>query len=465
AAELASRGPLPIATAIDYVLQACEAMAEAHRQGTVHRDLKPSNLFLTREGDRDFVKVLDFGVSKIAVEDVDLSVTTTRSALGTALYMSPEQVRSAKNVDPRTDVWSMGVVLYELLTARAPFNGESVTAVAAAIVADHPEPLSGLRGDLPAGFEEVLMRSLEKDRTKRYADCAAFAAALLPFQGYEESSVSPVVSGARANDGNADWMDEETPLEDVGQGRATTLYSPNVGQALGGSLGPAVRSDSPVESAMPAPQRSVPVERKPSYVANIRSRLDSTPESPSPIIQGRIEMPGLATAPRSMPPRPSIGARKPRPVVLGAGAIVIAAAISAIVFPKLAHHGFGSESPASDAAAAASGAVLVGVLPNAAQPLKTAADIAASAAQPAPSASAAMENASPPVTPKAPEARLPSPTPARRSAVQNATPRQSPPVPAYKPTTPTPTLPPTPAPRPAKPAAPKSNVDLPDNPG
>jgi serine/threonine-protein kinase len=181
AAELMMRGPLPIADAVDYVMQACDAMAEAHRAGTVHRDIKPSNLFLATNFGQPTIKVLDFGISKVASEGLVPSVTTTRSTLGTALYMSPEQVRSAKHVDARTDVWSLGVVLYELLTASAPFGGETTTAVAAAIVADDPQHLRSLRPEVAPELESVVMRALEKNPALRFQNAGELATALGPF--------------------------------------------------------------------------------------------------------------------------------------------------------------------------------------------------------------------------------------------------------------------------------------------
>jgi len=203
AEELGARGSFPIGEAVEYVLQACDAMAEAHRVGIVHRDLKPSNMFLARDGRRSIIKVLDFGISKVLDDEV-LGVTTTRSGLGTANYMSPEQVRSAKHVDARGDVWSLGVVLYEMLTGSQPFPGDTATAVAAAIVADRPVPLRSLRTDVPAALERALMTALEKDRDRRFADAAALGAALAPFAPSHSSNAHNGSPGAPPHDSIAD---------------------------------------------------------------------------------------------------------------------------------------------------------------------------------------------------------------------------------------------------------------------
>ncbi len=176
-----AQGPLPVADAVDYVLQASEALAEAHAAGLVHRDIKPPNLFLARRTDGSpLVKLLDFGIAK-SQNPVNGSLTATGASMGSPSYMSPEQVRSSKDVDARSDIWAMGATLYELLTGRPPFEAETFSALCAAIMVDAPAPLRKLRPDAPAALEKVILRCLEKDPNKRFADVAAFAQALAPF--------------------------------------------------------------------------------------------------------------------------------------------------------------------------------------------------------------------------------------------------------------------------------------------
>jgi eukaryotic-like serine/threonine-protein kinase len=177
-AELLRRGPLPIAEAVDLVLQACAAMLEAHGRGIVHRDLKPSNLFLADEDGARVVKVLDFGISKL--DEGGSAVTATHATMGTPLYMSPEQLRSTKQVDLRADIWSLGVILYELLVGRPPFEG-APAAVGAAIVADPVPSVRVARPEVPEELAAVVAKALEKDREQRFGDMRALARALMPW--------------------------------------------------------------------------------------------------------------------------------------------------------------------------------------------------------------------------------------------------------------------------------------------
>ena len=174
-------GPLAVADAVDYLLHACEALASAHAMGIVHRDLKPANLFLTSYPDgTPCVKVLDFGISKFVEGDgkIGSGVTTTATIMGTPCFMSPEQLRSTRDVDARSDIWALGTILYALLTGAPPYYAETTADVAAKIIRDPPPSVRALRGDVPVALELVIARCLEKDREHRYPDVGALAEAL-----------------------------------------------------------------------------------------------------------------------------------------------------------------------------------------------------------------------------------------------------------------------------------------------
>jgi eukaryotic-like serine/threonine-protein kinase len=237
-ALLQKRGPFPAAEACEYILQACEAIAEAHGHGIVHRDLKPANLFLTRgSGGEAVIKVLDFGVSKVLElgsdetspggrrGHLDSVVTKATDLLGSPSYMSPEQVVSARDADARSDVWSLGIILYRLISGKAPFTGNSLGDLIQNIVHGPMPNLRDLRPDLPEGLEHVLFRCLDRDKTRR-PDVVELARMLAPYAGPNAApsleriailgpalvSVPPPVShksrptfGGSGNSGNAAW--------------------------------------------------------------------------------------------------------------------------------------------------------------------------------------------------------------------------------------------------------------------
>jgi serine/threonine protein kinase/tetratricopeptide (TPR) repeat protein len=191
-AQLVAKGPLALTDVADYVRQACSALSEAHGAGIVHRDLKPANLFLTaRQDGSPLLKVLDFGVSKSTLRHdqgrptsehvVDEALTSTGVIVGSPAYMSPEQIRAEKDVDARTDIWSLGVIMYELATGSRPFRASTVSALAVSIATERPLPPSSLRPGLPAEFDAVVARCLEKDRPLRFESVDALARALEAF--------------------------------------------------------------------------------------------------------------------------------------------------------------------------------------------------------------------------------------------------------------------------------------------
>lgn len=181
-AELLSlEGPQPCTETADYMLQALAALAEAHAAGIVHRDLKPANLFLAvREDKTNILKILDFGISKQSGDRAHWKDLTGQTVLGTPVYMSPEQLRSSKSVDPRADLWSLGVVMYELLTGKVPFDGEGPGEVFAAVLEQTPASPRVHRPDLSATWEEIILRCLRREPEARFQDAGDLAEALEP---------------------------------------------------------------------------------------------------------------------------------------------------------------------------------------------------------------------------------------------------------------------------------------------
>jgi serine/threonine-protein kinase len=181
--RLRRTGPIACSEAVEIVLQACEAIAEAHAMGVVHRDLKPANLFcVARPGGLLSVKVLDFGISKISgmAGATSAALTQSSAAFGSPLYMSPEQLQSAHDVDARSDIWALGVILYELLTGARPFVAEDIPRLCIKIMTQPPAPVPNDLADLPPLIAAAVMRCLEKDPGRRFPDVAALARALEP---------------------------------------------------------------------------------------------------------------------------------------------------------------------------------------------------------------------------------------------------------------------------------------------
>ncbi len=190
---LKRQGAQPVTTAVDYLLQACEGIAEAHGHGIVHRDLKPDNLFLAARADgSQIIKILDFGISKAAVTGI---ATKTGDIMGSPAYMAPEQMQSTKDVDERADIWSLGVILYQLISGRMPFIADTLPALCLAVINDAPPSLESVRKNLPSGLAEVVMKCLSKSRDERYRNVHQLAQALAPYGKPESANAVTRIRG------------------------------------------------------------------------------------------------------------------------------------------------------------------------------------------------------------------------------------------------------------------------------
>ncbi|HSO37132.1 MAG TPA: serine/threonine-protein kinase [Labilithrix sp.] len=315
AKRLALQGSLPFTTAVGYVLEAGEAIAEAHALGIVHRDLKPSNLFVVARRDgTELVKVLDFGIVKVTRPldgaSASASMTGASAVIGSASYMSPEQLHDSKTVDARTDIWALGVVLHELITGSRPFEGESAAAVGARIAAVPPRRLRELVPDAPAALEKVILTCLEKDPAKRFANLSLLAAALAPFAG-EGHRVSvdrirrmvgePLPSAPRASAAAPRRTEGAAPL---GAGALAAVLG--LAMVISGlvsivTLGKREEPSPPVSAVAPPRPLPAPLALAPPSVASPPS---AAPPAPPP--------PTVAPPPRALP-LPSARAPSPRP--------------------------------------------------------------------------------------------------------------------------------------------------------
>jgi serine/threonine-protein kinase len=184
------RAPLPVGEAVEYMVQALDAVAEAHARGVVHRDLKPSNLFLTQlPGAPPVIKVLDFGISKaddaFSMGHVAPSITSSRAIIGSPTYMSPEQIQNVRKTDHRADIWSAGVILYELMSCVLPFRGETAGEIFVQIIEGHATPLSKLRPEVPVALSDIVARCLRRNVDERFENVVSLAEALAPYAWYK----------------------------------------------------------------------------------------------------------------------------------------------------------------------------------------------------------------------------------------------------------------------------------------
>ena len=238
-----SRGALEVAVAADYVVQACVAIAEAHHLGIVHRDLKPANLFVTQRLDGTaLIKVLDFGIAT-APSAEDFKITKTSTVMGSPGYMSPEHLRSARDVDVRSDIWALGVILYEAVTGKLPFSATSITELAVKVVMDEPEKLD----HIDPRYAAIVSRCLKKPPEERYQTVAELAAELGDLAGTSAQSTAHLVA-----------------------------------KLLGGSPSRSVSAATPAVSALAATVATKPPDAKVSTTLSSAASASFAPSEPAP---------------------------------------------------------------------------------------------------------------------------------------------------------------------------------------
>jgi serine/threonine-protein kinase len=357
-------GPLAPRDAVDYLLQACEALAEAHVMGIVHRDLKPANLFLTRRRDgTPCVKVLDFGISKVSEGFGDTAITGSAAIMGSPKYMSPEQMRSTRNVDARTDVWALGVILYEVLSGKPPFDATAFPDLCVKVLQTEPAPLSSLRPDVGPAFDAVIRKCLAKDPQGRYSDVGALADALAPLgsagaagsatriakvlastprtvTGDSDDHVSPLAATvpsdappARAN--TADGLGVSTSRRGAGprmvgiavalaavigagvlvyfvalRGDGPSAGAPNAAMSVGPTSAPSLAPPSPSPSVIASTPPSSSATASAAAASSVAVAPSAAPPKVAPGAATRAPATAASTAPI---PRPSVTAAPSRP--------------------------------------------------------------------------------------------------------------------------------------------------------
>lgn len=313
------RGPLPAVEAAAVLLQACEAIIEAHALGIVHRDIKPANLFLAEQPvGGPCVKVLDFGISKQATPDSG-DITKTGAALGSPAYMSPEQMLSSRSADARSDIWSLGAVFYELVTGVSPFAAEVVTEVIARVLKNEPEPPSRVRPELPAWVDAIVLRCLKKEPEDRFPSVEELAEALRQSAEISPSTrgslPSTRVSGAprsstagskssSASVTNATWGRSALPSQTQrGPGKVSALVAAALTVAvIVGALWFAKRPGEP--AATPQPPALDGADAHQVAVATQAPGVAVNPQGP---VSGAPQAPGAPTGSEASAAPPSTG--------------------------------------------------------------------------------------------------------------------------------------------------------------
>jgi serine/threonine protein kinase len=445
------QGDVDTATFCEFFIQACEGLAAAHAMGVVHRDIKPENLFVVRDSNGwRSLKLLDFGISKFSLtgkhSDVDLASMRTEAMMGTPHYISPEQIRSTKDVDHRTDIWSLGAVMFEVLSGGIlPFREErEFTALIAEVLEQPHRSLLDVAPNVPERLGAIIDRCLMKDREQRYQTTAEVALDLLPLaplraRASAERAVSAMqAAGLMAVNGDFDSLRPRAITRSDWPSVTPSSNAPVIPVSMG-SLAPAAPPAPAVVSLAPPPVSSPPVSVEAAQPPPLRrpappERVSVPPErmlsTPPITLASRIpasavkpvEVPASTVAPPpSVPPRPSLASlahiesvgsdqakQRRRNVLLIllllCGVLIAAAALA--LRGESTEHGATGPAPKPSAPAAAGVAAL-------AEPTPTVAPSAPSRAED-PLTPSATSNAKKPNKPAwvAPHAPAASPTPA-----------------------------------------------------
>jgi eukaryotic-like serine/threonine-protein kinase len=286
------RGYLSVPEAVDYMLAACEAVAEAHVLGIVHRDLKPSNLYLARRLDgTNVLKLLDFGIAKIATDATEdaQSFTTTTALLGSPVYMSPEQLQCSRDADARADIWSLGAIVYRLVAGRPPFVANTMPQICTMILTISPQPLTELVAGMPPGLDAAVQRCLEKDPEARFSNVAELARAIAPFgTGRALSSLerAQAIMYSKSGPHGSDPSGELYAYQPSSTGPTPVYVSSSQALARSGQSGPI----PPLGSSSRAVAAAAGLDSAPSYSGPI-ALVSSSPAVPNPRLARTTETP------------------------------------------------------------------------------------------------------------------------------------------------------------------------------
>jgi serine/threonine-protein kinase len=315
-----SRGALPIDEAVDLVAAALEGVAEAHKLGIVHRDLKPTNLFLVGGEHRPYsVKVLDFGISKIQPgpdSPVDDELTGTAMLLGSPRYISPEQARSSSRVDVRADIWSMGVILYEVLDGRCPFAGDTIGEVLSKILLHRPEPIQNRRPDATPELAAIIDRCLQRDPDDRFANVAELAHGLERFGSEHAKLHAERIDSILGIERPAQQTEAHVAAGHSADEEASTPRETPLPGALPGAVGGARAQEDSASKHWTEAERAIAHSSDPQGDDDsARGAMADEPTPPGSGTEGNWTQPGSGRSP----------SRARRALVLGVPAVVVGA--------------------------------------------------------------------------------------------------------------------------------------------